>query len=289
MAREWPESSARSRTTRKASPESTWSPWILPVRALGKCGGYDSDILEAMAWAGGLHVNGVPDNPYPAKVENLSLGATGRCGAAYASVISQLAARGVLVVASAGNEGGPVGSPANCAGVAAVTGLRHAGTKVGFASLGPQVAVSAPGGNCVNTSGGPCLFSIDTTYNTGTQAPGSHGYTNQTNVNVGTSFSAPIVAGIAGLMAGANGNLGSEQLIARLREGATTPFPVSADPAVPMCHIPAQQNDLQTSECSCTTSTCGAGMANAARALSAALRPIAALSAPATGCAGPNR
>ena len=153
------------------------------------------------------------------------------------SVISQLAARGVLVVASAGNEGGPVGSPANCAGVAAVTGLRHAGTKVGFASLGPQVAVSAPGGNCVNTSGGPCLFSIDTTYNTGTQAPGSHGYTNQTNVNVGTSFSAPIVAGIAGLMAGANGNLGSEQLIARLREGATTPFPVSADPAVPMCHI----------------------------------------------------
>ncbi len=260
---------------------STWSPWILPVRALGKCGGYDSDILEAMAWAGGLHVNGVPDNPYPAKVENLSLGATGPCGAAYRSVISQLAARGVLVVASAGNEGGPVGSPANCAGVAAVTGLRHAGTKVGFASLGPQVAVSAPGGNCVNASGGPCLFSIDTTYNTGTQAPGSHGYTNQTNVNVGTSFSAPIVAGIAGLMAGANGNLGSEQLIARLREGATTPFPVSADPAVPMCRVPAHQNDLQTSECNCTTSTCGAGMANAARSLSAALRPIAALSAPA--------
>ena len=183
------------------------------------------------------------------------------------SVIAQLAARGVLVVASAGNEGGPVGSPANCAGVAAVTGLRHAGTKVGFASLGPQVAVSAPGGNCVNTSGGPCLFSIDTTYNTGTQAPGSHGYTNQTNVNVGTSFSAPIVSGIAGLMAGANGNLGSEQLIARLREGATTPFPVSADPAVPMCHVPAGPNDLQTSECNCTTSTCGAGMANAARAL----------------------
>ena len=71
---------------------STWSPWILPVRALGKCGGYDSDILEAMAWAGGLHVNGVPDNPYPAKVENLSLGATGRCGAAYAE--RDLAARG---------------------------------------------------------------------------------------------------------------------------------------------------------------------------------------------------
>jgi serine protease len=148
----------------------SWSPWILPVRVLGKCGGVDSDIIEAMAWAGGIHVDGVPDNPYPAKIVNMSLGAFGSCGAAYASVISALGARGVLVVASAGNEGGPVGAPANCPGAAAVTGLRHAGTKVGFASLGPQVAVGAPGGNCVNVAGGPCLFSIDTTYNTGTQA-----------------------------------------------------------------------------------------------------------------------
>jgi serine protease len=265
---------------------STWSSWILPVRALGKCGGFDSDIIDAMAWAGGIHVNGVPDNPYPAKIENLSLGAEGACSQAYGSVITALANRGVVVIVSAGNEGGPVASPANCAGAAAVTGLRHAGTKVGFASLGPQVAVSAPGGNCVNVAGGPCLFSIDTTYNTGTQAPGAFGYTNQTNVNVGTSFSAPIVAGIAGLMAGANGNLGSAQLIARLREGASTPFP--ADPTMPTCHVPANQNDLQTSECNCTTSTCGAGMANAAGALAAALRPIAALAAPATVLAGQN-
>ena len=260
----------------------TWSPWILPVRVLGKCGGFDSDILEAMAWAGGIHVAGVPDNPYPAKIENMSLGSSGPCSAAYASVIGELAARGVLVVASAGNEGGPVASPANCAGAAAVTGLRHVGTKVGFASLGPQIAVGAPGGNCVNTAGGPCLFSIDTTYNTGTQTPAAHGYTNQTNVNVGTSFSAPIVSGIAALMAGANGNLGAAQLIARLREGATTPFPSSTDPTVPVCHVPTGPSDLQPFECNCTTSTCGAGMASAEGALAAALRPIAALSAPAT-------
>ncbi len=265
---------------------STWSSWILPVRALGKCGGFDSDIIEAMAWAGGLHVNGVPDNPYPARIENMSLGASGLCTAAYGSIISQLAARGVLVVASAGNEGGPVGTPANCAGVAGVTGLRHAGTKVGFASLGPEVAIGAPGGNCVNVTGGPCLFSIDTTYNTGATTPGAFGYTNQTNVNVGTSFSAPIVSGIVGLMAGANGNLGSAQLLARLKEGATTPFP--SDPTIPTCHVPANQNDFQTSECNCTTSTCGAGMANAAGALNAALRPIAALSAPANVITGQN-
>jgi serine protease len=261
---------------------STWSPWLVPVRVLGKCGGLDSDIIDAMAWAGGIHVAGVPDNPYPAKIVNMSLGAFGPCGAAYASVIGALATRGVLVVASAGNEGGPVGSPANCAGAVAVTGLRHAGTKVGFASLGPQIAVGAPGGNCVNTAGGPCLFSIDTTYNTGTQAPAAHGYTNQTNVNVGTSFAAPIVSGIAALMAGANGNLGAAQLRARLREGAMAPFPRSADPTIPMCHVPTGSNDVQNTECNCTTSTCGAGMANAEGALAAALRPIAALSAPAT-------
>ena len=266
----------------------TWSPWILPVRVLGKCGGFDSDILDAMAWAGGIHVAGVPDNPYPAKIENMSLGSSGPCGAAYASLIGELAARGVVVVVSAGNEGGPVGSPANCAGAAAVTGLRHAGTKVGFASLGAQVAVGAPGGNCVNVAGGPCLFSIDTTYNTGTQAPAANGYTNQTNVNVGTSFSAPIVSGIAALMAGANGNLGAAQLIARLREGATTPFPQSIDPTVPQCHVPAGPNDVQAFECNCTTSTCGAGMANAEGALAAALRPIAALAAPRTVAPGQN-
>ena len=266
----------------------SWSPWILPVRVLGKCGGVDSDIIEAMAWAGGIHVDGVPDNPYPAKIVNMSLGAFGSCGAAYASVLSALGARGVLVVASAGNEGGPVGAPANCPGAAAVTGLRHAGTKVGFASLGPQVAVGAPGGNCVNVAGGPCLFSIDTTYNTGTQAPAAHGYTNQTNVNVGTSFAAPIVSGIVALMAGANGNLGAAQLRARLREGVTAPFPQSPDPTIPMCRVPTGPNDLQTSECNCTTTTCGAGMANAQGALAAALRPIAALAAPATVIAGQN-
>jgi serine protease len=264
---------------------TTWSSWILPVRALGKCGGFDSDIIEAMAWAGGIHVNGVPDNPYPAKIENLSLGAVGSCGP-YATVVSQLAARGVVVVVSAGNEGGPVASPANCPGVAGVTGLRHIGTKVGFASLGPQVALGAPGGNCVNTTGGPCLFSIDTTYNLGAQTPGAFGYTNQTNVNVGTSFSAPIVSGIVGLMAGANGNLGSAQLIARLKEGATTPFP--QNPAAPACHVPVDDQDLQQAECNCTTSTCGAGMANAEGALNAALRPIAALAAPANVVAGQN-
>lgn len=267
----------------------TWSNWILPVRVLGKCGGYDSDILAAMVWAAGVPVDGVPDNRYPARIINMSLGATGACTAGYGQVINQLKSMGVLVVVSAGNEGGPVDSPANCSGAAGIAGLRQAGTKVGFSSLGPEIALSAPGGNCVNTTAGqPCLFSLDTTTNTGTTTPGTNTYTDQTNFNVGTSFSAPIVAGIAGLMVAVNGNLNSAQLIARLQEGATKPFPVSTDPTIPRCHVPAGSSDLQTSECSCTTQVCGAGMANAQGAVAAALRPIAAVALPTSVAAGTN-
>ncbi|HEY0686539.1 MAG TPA: S8 family serine peptidase [Steroidobacter sp.] len=265
----------------------TWSSSILPVRVLGKCGGFDSDILAAMLWAGGIRVDGAPDNPYPAKIENLSLGSVGTtCPASYRDVVSQLAAAGVLVVASAGNEGGPVGIPARCPGVAAIAGLRHTGTKVGFSSLGTEIALGAPGGNCVNTGAGqPCLFSIDTTYNVGATTASTNAYTDQFNINVGTSFSAPIVSGIAGLMVAVNGNLNSSQLIARLKEGAN-PFPLSSDPNVPQCRVPTGANDLQTTECSCTTQACGAGMADANRAVQAALRPIAAVTTPTTVSAG---
>jgi len=271
----------------------TWSAWLLPVRVLGKCGGTDLDIIAGMLWAAGIPVSGAPNNPYPARIENMSLGAPGSCLHIYIDTISQLAAKGVLVVVSAGNEGGPVASPANCPGAAGVAGLRHAGTKVGYSSLGPEVAVSSPAGNCVNTAGGPCLYPITTTFNQGTTTPGASDYTDQVNTpNLGTSFSAPIVSGIAGLMLSVNGNLNSTQLIARLKEGSL-PFPQTSTsvPTPPMCHVPTgAANDLQTSECICTLDgqTCGAGMASASGALNAALRPIAAVKLPASASAGMN-
>jgi len=264
----------------------TWQPKILPVRVLGKCGGVDSDILDAMRWAAGLHVTGVPDNTHPAQIINMSLGGTGACTAAEQTVINEVVAAGVTVVISAGNEGGPVDSPANCVGVAGIAGIRQVGTKVGFSSLGPEAALAAPAGNCVNASGA-CLFSIDTSINNGTTTPTTNGYTDQLNPNLGTSFSSPIVAGIAGLMTSVNSNLRPAQLIARLKEGAK-PFPVSTDTTVQSCHVPASSADLQTAECNCTTSTCGAGMANAPGAIKAALRPIAAIAVPATVSAGQN-
>lgn len=260
----------------------TWNSYLLPIRVLGRCGGYSSDVLAGLRWAAGLEVPGVLPNPTPAQIINVSLGAYGACDAASAETIAAINAAGVLVVAAAGNEGREVESPANCPGALAVVGLRHIGTKVGFSSLGREVALGAPAGNCVNTGPNtPCLYSIDTTLNLGLNVPTTDDYTNPLRPNTGTSFSAPIVAGIAGLMLAVNGNLRSTQLFSRLQAGAK-PFPLGS--GLPACRVPA--GDVQGEECACTKETCGAGMANALNAVNEALKPIAAISAPAVVSAG---
>jgi hypothetical protein len=137
------------------------------------------------------------------------------------------------------------------------------------------VGISAPAGNCVNSTG-DCLRSIDTTTNTGLTTPGASTYTNELNPNLGTSFSAPIVSGIAALMRAVNANLTPSQLIARMQSGATS-FPANSG-NLPIC--PAR--DPSTSQCSCVGSgQCGAGMVNALNAVQQALRPIAAVAIPA--------
>lgn len=271
----------------------TWQTQILPLRVLGKCGGSDSDIATAMLYAAGIPVapNGtMVTNPNPARVINMSLGGTGSCPATFADVIGQVTAKGVLIVASAGNENGPVDAPGNCPGVAAVAGLRQDGSKSGFSSLGPEVALSAPAGNCVNnpvTPSTPCLYTITSTTNSGKTVAAIDTYTDQVNnPNLGTSFSAPLVSGIGALMASVNGNLNSCQLIARLKEGSVA-FPQTSTTASTVCHAPTGSNDLQT-YCLCTLDgkTCGAGMANAPGALQAALRPIAAVTVPSSVSSG---
>jgi serine protease len=277
----------------------TWGSWILPVRALGKGGGYDSDIIAGVQWAAGLPVTNpdgspVPSNPYPADIVNLSLGASGSCPSDYETALAQVTQMGVLVVASAGNGGAPgsaapVDAPANCAtlvpGVMAVVGLRNVGTKVGYSSFGPQATIAAPAGNCVQTSGA-CLRSIDTTTNAGSTVPGENRYTDETVTNLGTSFSAPIVSGIAALMRSVNNNLTPPQLVARMQTSATA-FPAGAA-GVPTC--PA--NDATSGECVCPNpgsssgNQCGAGMVNALSAVKAAQRPIGVIVIPGEVIAG---
>ncbi len=250
---------------------------VLPVRVLGKCGGFDSDIQAAMLWAAGLSESPVR-NPHPAKVLNLSLGGEGACTTSYKDVIARLTDAGVTVVVSAGNDAGlAVDSPANCEGAFAVAGLRHAGSKVGFSSIGPEVTISAPAGNCVNETGA-CLFPLLTTDNLGSTSPGSNTFSNSTQASFGTSFSAPLVSGTVGLMLSVNPQLTPAQIKSAVQASAR-PFPTSGAGSLPTCHAP---NGTEQLECYCTTSTCGAGMLDTAAAVqivTPATAPVVPISA----------
>lgn len=262
-----------------------WNTRILPVRVLGKCFGYDSDIVKGMRWAAGLSVPGLPANPNPAKVINLSLGGEGACTTMYQEAVNEVVAAGAVVVVAAGNTSGrAVNSPANCTGVIGVVGLRHLGTKVGFSDLGPEISIAAPGGNCVNVGAGDaCLFPLLTTTNAGTTTPGASSYTTSFDYSVGTSFSAPLVSATVALMRTANRTLTPAQVRQALQSTAR-PFPTSGAPldaenntAVQQCHAPTTTDQL---ECYCTTSTCGAGMLDARAAVTQVARLEAYIDGP---------
>ena len=114
-----------------------WNVRILPVRALGKCGGSLSDIAEAIRWAAGLPVPGVPTNTTPAQVISLSLGGGATCPANMQSAVDAAIAAGSVVVAATGNDGAVVlSAPANCTGVIAVTAHTINGDNADYANIG---------------------------------------------------------------------------------------------------------------------------------------------------------
>jgi serine protease len=267
---------------------------VIPARALGKCGGYDSDIIAAAQWVGGIaptsigtidgvNYSAIPTNPHPARVINMSLGASGACTSAYIDAFTALRNKGVIIVVAAGNdEGLAVGTPANCKPlgndtnqtplVIAVAALRQAGTKVGFSDIGPEVTISAPGGNCINTgSTDPCLYPIITTRNSGTTTPVVNGGTYSDGLNnysLGTSFATPMVAGTVALMLSAAPNL-TNALVIDIIKTTSRRFPTTSDSgsSVTACRAPTS---VTQDECLCTTSTCGAGMLDAGAAVTAA-------------------
>ncbi|MBI5567685.1 MAG: S8 family serine peptidase [Chloroflexi bacterium] len=172
-----------------------WVSKILPVRVLGKCGGDEADIIDAMRWAAGLSVVGVPGNPNPAKVLNLSLGGSGACGLTQQAAIDEIVAHGTTVVVAAGNSNQDAANfnPASCNNVVSVAATDSAGQRAYYSNFGSVVDIAAPGGaqSFANDPAG-----VLSTLNAGTTTPGADNYI----YYQGTSMAAPHVAGIASLV-----------------------------------------------------------------------------------------
>lgn len=163
---------------------------VLAVRVAGTDGMIaPQDLADALRWAAGLPVAGVPANPAPARILNLSLYAdfvplTG-CDARVQAAVDAVTARGALVVAGAANDGADSRgySPAGCRNVLTVTSATEAGTRPAYANWGRSVALAAPGGE---PGHGVVVSSVS--------GPGGVREPN------GTSFAAPHASGVAALL-----------------------------------------------------------------------------------------
>ncbi len=184
---------------------------VVPVRVLGKCGGYTSDIADAIVWASGGTVSGVPANANPAEVINMSLGGGGSCSTTYQTAINGAVSRGTTVVVAAGNSNTNVSSsvPANCANVIAVAATTSAGARASFSNYGTGIDISAPGQGILST------------LNSGTTVPGTASYASYN----GTSMAAPHVAGVVALIQSVAPTALSPAAIESLLKSTARPLP----------------------------------------------------------------
>lgn len=166
---------------------------VVPVRVLGTCGGFLSDIADGVIWASGGSVPGVPANANPAQVLNMSLGGSGSCGSTYQNAINTANTNGTVVVVSAGNSNtNTSGSrPANCDNVINVAANDRQGNRASYSNYGALIDVTAPGGETATPANG-----VASTLNSGTTTPSTENYV----YYQGTSMAAPHVAGTVALM-----------------------------------------------------------------------------------------
>ncbi|GLZ28922.1 extracellular protease [Lentzea sp. NBRC 105346] len=200
---------------------------IQPLRVLAQCGGATSDIADAIIWASGGTVSGVPANQTPAKVINMSLGGQSSCSSTYQNAINSAVSRGTTVVVAAGNSNADVSgfTPANCNNVISVAALGREGNKAFYSNYGAKIDVAAPGGETRRGTDTPGTITtpqngIWSTLNDGATTPGSETY----KPYQGTSMAAPHIAGLAALVKARNSALTPAE-IETLIKNNTRPIP----------------------------------------------------------------
>ncbi|WP_298581361.1 S8 family serine peptidase [uncultured Luteimonas sp.] len=240
---------------------------ILPIRVLGHCGGYDTDISDAIVWAAGGEVEGMPMNENPAQVINLSLGGAGECTAYEADAIAQANALGAVVVVAAGNQNANTSgySPGNCPGVITVASNGVTSRRAFYSNYGDGIEISAPGGGVYANDGGSGTQIYDgfiwQAVNPSDTEPmpadeiapdGSNG---GYGGSAGTSQAAPHVAGVVALMQGARLDAGMPLLtpaeVLDILQDTASPFSVAPSASQPI----------------------GPGIVNAAAAVAKAIEP----------------
>lgn len=164
------------------------------VRVLGQFGGSYEDIADAIVWASGGTVDGIPDNETPADVINMSLGGSGACNAVLQDAIDIAVDNGTVVVASAGNSSSDVSGfqPASCDGAMAIAGTGPSNTPYAATNFGSLIAVAAPAGSGVQ----PAEDQVLSTLNSGLTVQEDDSYA----WYAGTSMAAPHVSGVIAMI-----------------------------------------------------------------------------------------
>lgn len=168
---------------------------VVPVRVLGRCGGYTSDIADGIIWASGGRVSGADQNRNPAQVINMSLGGEGRCSRTTQNAIDLARSNGATVVVAAGNSNRDANNftPASCSNVITVAAVNKVGSRSYYSNFGAAIDIAAPGGEYTSAGKTEAILS---TINNGEKQPTTQGY----GYYQGTSMAAPHVAGLAALL-----------------------------------------------------------------------------------------
>lgn len=203
---------------------------ILPIKIPDSSGMfYESAVVNAIYWAVGGEVPGVPTNIYPAKVLNMSFGVdrgpkdeVDYCDQALQEAIFFARKKGAVLAVAAGNDNlwEHFNAPAVCNGTIKVASTGPEGLRSYFSNYGPSITFAAPGGDKRYGLWGGILSTVN---------PGGGYNSSGFDYYQGTSMATPHVAGVAGLIFSASDKSLSAEQIEQILYTTTHEFGESTD------------------------------------------------------------